>query len=109
MTAKANRPGDAFLRDALGPEMWKVYLAFRAKPHRDNGSHGGRPKAERPDDESILLLFGEHFLKRGNSYQARTWLTRDLAVKYTVNEKTARGWITQAIGPRRRKKREITK
>jgi hypothetical protein len=91
---------DAYLRDALGPTQFAVFSAFRRQANRERGKLGGRPSPKtRTPDLEILLRFGEHWLTTGDSGRARRRITKEIAAECEVDEKTARSWVTQAVGP----------
>jgi hypothetical protein len=77
---------------------------------RANGKRGGRPPAPRPSEIDVVLMHGELWSRLGRTRpgwrslrfvrrEARVQLIKEIAGRYSVDARTARGWVNSALGP----------
>lgn len=89
-----------------------IRAKLRTEASRANGRRGGRPRTYgKPEDASIVIRFGELWLKLGARREfrgqflkaqdaARAELVKELAGLHGVHERTVRNWVLAAIGER---------
>lgn len=90
---------------AVENDQLRWVIDHQREQARDNGSKGGRPVKPRPPEHEIARLHMERTrTTRDESTagwnRARTWLTKKLAAEYEVDDKTARAWVTECLGPK---------